>query len=129
MLPVRHIAWLIVVLASLLSACQTTGSGTVKPALITKNTKAAQDALAMAVSKAIGSKVTLAPDSFMTKPSVTIEPASINKRGGRIIDGRSLEMPTHVDLIMMGRKCYVVNRDTGDKTLLEGVSCKAVKAP
>jgi hypothetical protein len=62
----------------------------------------------------------------MARSSVTIEPASVNKRNGQIIDGRSQDMPTHIDLIKIGSDCFVVNRDTGDKYPLKGVSCKAV---
>lgn len=125
-LSAKHIAWLTVIAASLLSACKTTGPTEAKPALITETSQAVQDALTLAVSKAVGSKVTLAPDSFTLNPYVTIEPSSVNKRNGRIIDGRSQDMPTHIDLIMMGRACFVVNRETGDKYPLKGVSCKAV---
>lgn len=122
----KPIASLIVLAAGLLGACKTTATPEPQPALVTKSNQAVQDALTLAVSKAIGSSVTLAPGSFVTKPSVTIEPSSVNKRNGQIIDGRSQEMPTHVDLIKIGSKCFVVNRDTGDKYPLKGVSCKVL---
>lgn len=121
----RHMAWLSLMIASLLAACNTTGDTLSTPAIITENSAEVQKSLATAVSKAIGSKVTLAPESFTTKPFVTIEPKSVNKRNGRIIDGRSMDMPTHVDLMMTGGSCYVVNRDTGAKIMLEGISCKS----
>ena len=117
-------AWLTVVIASLISACKTTAPVEAVPAIIVETGQAVQDALTLAVSKAVGSKVTLAPDSFMTRPSVTIEPSSVNRRNGQIIDGRSQEMPTHIDLIMIGSGCFVVNRKTGDKYPLKGVSCQ-----
>lgn len=123
-LPFWQITWLAVVAAGLLSACKTTGPAEAKPALVTKTNQAVQDTLTLAVSKAVGSKVTLAPNSFTSRSSVTIEPSSVNKRHGQIIDGRSQEMPTHIDLIMMGQACFVVNRDTGEKFPLKGVSCK-----
>lgn len=125
MRPKRHITWLSVVIASLLAACETTGETLSTPAIITESNAETQATLTAAVSKAVGPKVTLAPESFTAKPSITIEPKSVNKRDGRIIDGRSMEMPTHVDLIMTGESCYVVNRDTGDKVMLDGVNCKA----
>lgn len=112
--------------AAVLGACKTTITPQAKPALVIKSNQAVQDALTLAVSKAIRSSVTLAPGSFTDRPSVTIEPSSVNKRNGQIIDGRSQEMPTHVDLIKIGSKCFVVNRDTGDKYPLKGVSCKAI---
>ncbi|MEP3890875.1 MAG: hypothetical protein ABJN69_10425 [Hellea sp.] len=122
--PFGQIAWLAVIAAGLLSACKTTGPTEAKPALIAKTNQAVQDTLTLAVSKAVGSKVTLAPNSFTSSPSVTIEPSSVNKRNGQIIDGRSQEMPTHIDLIMMGSACFVMNRGTGEKYPLKGVSCK-----
>ena len=122
----KPITSLAVAAASLLGACKTTVTPQAQPALVIKSNQAVQDALTLAVSKAIGSSVTLAPDSFVARPSVTIEPPSVNKRNGRIIDGRSLDMPTHVDLIKIGSKCFVVNRDTGEKYPLKGVSCKAI---
>jgi len=93
---------------------------------MTDTTLKAREVMALTASKAVGSKVTLAPDSFTIKPSVTIEPSSVNKRNGKIIDGRTMEMPTHIDLIMIGRKCYVVNRGTGEKYPVKGVKCKPV---
>lgn len=124
MFSAKHMVWFTLLSAALLSACKTTPNTDASPALLTRMDKSAQDALTAAVSKAVGSKVTLAQDSFMTKPSVTIEPASVNKRNGRIIDGRTLERPSHVDLMMMGNDCYVVNRETGEKISVQGVDCK-----
>lgn len=120
----KHMARLALIAAALLAACKTTATTESQPALLTRMDQTAQDVLTQAVSKAIGSKVTLAPDSFMTKPSVTIEPASVNKRNGKIIDGRSLDMPSHIDLMMMGNACYVMNRETGVKFPVKGLSCK-----
>jgi len=123
-LPLKSITRLTVIAASLLAGCKTMANSEARPALLTRMDQSAQEGLTQAVSKAIGSKVTLAPDSFMAKPSVTIEPRSVNKRNGRIIDGRSLERPTQVDLMMMGESCYVMNRTTGEKYPVEGISCK-----
>ncbi|WP_026942433.1 hypothetical protein [Hellea balneolensis] len=120
----KYFALLTLLVTAMISACKTTAGAEPRPALLTRMDQTAQDTLTQAVSKAIGSKVTLAADSFMTKPSVTIEPASVNKRNGRIIDGRTLERPSHVDLMMMGAECYVMNRETGEKIMLEGVDCK-----
>jgi len=111
-------------MASLLAACKTTQAAEPKLAITTDSSVKARKALALAASKAVGSNVTLAPDSFTTKPTVTVEPASVNKRNGNIIDGRTMEMPTHIDLIMEGRKCYVMNRTTGKKFPIEGVDCQ-----
>lgn len=120
----KHMVWFSLLSAVFLAACKTTPSPEASPALLTQMDEGAKDALTLAVSKAVGSNVTLAPDSFMKKSSVTIEPASVNKRDGRIIDGRTLERPSHVDLIMMGNNCYVVNRETGEKVSVQGVDCK-----
>lgn len=114
---------------TLLAACETLQMNDGKPALMTDSSPKAREALTLAASKAVGSKVTLAPDSFMLKSSVTIEPASVNKRNGRIIDGRTLEMPTHIDLIMADGKCYVVNRKTEERHLVEGVNCRLADIP
>lgn len=124
--PVKHITWAVLIIAGLLTACKTTRTQDGKPALLTDTDSNARQLLALAASKAVGSKVTLAPDSFTAKPSVTIEPASVNKRNGKIIDGRTMEMPTHIDLMMMGRNCYLVNRSTGEKYPVKGVKCRPV---
>lgn len=120
----KHLAKFALIGAGLLTGCQTTNSSEPQKALLTRMDQNVQQALTLAISKAVGSKVTLAPDSFMTKPSVTIAPASVNRRNGQIIDGRSLEMPTHIDLMMMGKSCYVVNRSTGQKYPVKGLNCK-----
>lgn len=125
----KQITWAILLITSLLAACKTTQAQEAKPAIMTDTSSEARKIMALAASKAVGSNVTLAPDSFRAKPSVTIEPASVNKRNGRIIDGRSMEMPTHIDLIMMGRECYVLNRTTGEKYPVKGVRCKPVSIP
>lgn len=114
------------VVAAVLGACTTTSAPSAEPALVTESNQEVQEALTMAVSKAIGSSVKLAPSSFTARPSVTIEPSSVNKRNGQIIDGRSREMPTHVDLIKMGADCFVVNRNTGAKYEVKGVSCRVL---
>lgn len=119
----KHLAKLALIGAGLLTGCQTTNSSEPQKALVKRMDKNMQQALTLAVSKAIGAKVTLAPDSFMTKPSVTIAPASVNRRNGQIIDGRSMEMPTHIDLMMMDKSCYVVNRSTGQKYPVKGLNC------
>lgn len=125
----KQITWAILMIVSLLSACKTTQAQEAKPAVMTDTSSEARKIMALAASKAVGSNVTLAPDSFTVKPSVTIEPASVNKRNGRIIDGRSMDMPTHIDLMMMGRECYVLNRTTGEKYSVKGVRCKPVSIP
>ncbi len=114
---------------TVLSACKTTQARDPQPAIITDKSSKARQLLEVATSKAVGSNVSLAPDSFTVKSSVTIEPASVNKRNGKIIDGRTMEMPTHIDLIMMGRNCYVLNRTTGKKIPVKGVRCKAISTP
>jgi len=124
MVSTKHIAKIAVIAASLLTACKTTASSEPQRAVLTHTDQAVQESLTAAISKALGAKVTLAPDSFMSKSSVTIEPASVNKRNGQIIDGRSQDMPTQIDLMMMGKNCYVVNRGTGQKYKVEGLSCK-----
>lgn len=121
----RLLVRLSVLISGLLAACTTTQTSEPIAAIISQPTAQTQKALTLAVSKAVGSKVTLAPDSFTAKPSITIEPPSVNKRNGQIIDGRSLEMPTHIDLMMMGKDCFIVNRATGNKYPLTGVTCKA----
>jgi len=119
----KHLTW------AAISACKTTQTQEPKPAIVTDTSPKSLEIMSLAASKAVGSNVTLAPDSFTLKPSVTIEPASVNKRNGKIIDGRTMEMPTHIDLMMVGRKCYLVNRTTGDKYPVKGVKCKLFSAP
>lgn len=119
--------WVAMVLsAALLSGCKTMANETPIPALLAQTDSQIITQLETVISKAMdGRKIALAPDSLMDKSYIAINPPSVGRRNGMIIDGRSMERPDHFDLMMAGRTCYLVHRQTGEKYKLKNMPCVA----
>ncbi len=113
-------------LTPLLGSCETVADTTPVAAMLERTDAKILTRLENTISKAMdGKSVNLPTDSLMTQSYIAIDPPSVGRRNGRIIDGRSMERPDHFDLMMAGRKCYLVHRQSGAEYPLKNMPCVA----
>ena len=105
----------------LTGACQTTQIGVPEtPAVLENSDSETLAQIKSVLAAAIGrANVELGPGDLTKSSTISVLPPPLASR-----EDRSMAMPVIFDLKLSGKKCYAVQRDTGDAFSL-GVPCRA----
>jgi hypothetical protein len=113
------IATVIVLSAALTGACQSTAQPA--PAVLAHADDATMARLKAALAKEMGrSPIELGPGDPTQSPVISVLPLPPGP-----LEDRSLAKPTIFRLEIEGQTCILVRDDTGERIVVEGVSCKA----
>lgn len=124
MIPGHLIVRAVIMCSALLTACQTTAAQQPISATLADMDSKTMNKLSEVLSKAMdGRHVKLDAEKLIGQKTISVPPAKLALEGGQPIDGRSMAMPTHFDVMMSGRKCYLQRRDTGETYKLGGIAC------
>ena len=105
----------------LTAACQS-ASPAATPASLADASVETIDRLRKQIADALGrDHVTFGQADLTQSSTVTVVPAPLGP-----METHSTAMPIRFDLILDGEICYAVQRDTGDKTALSDVPCRAI---
>lgn len=106
--------------ALLLGACQ--HSAATVPAVLVDASDETMDALKSHLAGAMGvNRVTLGAGDPTVQPQVSVLPPPLGE-----YETRSPARPTQFNLLLIGEACYAEHEDTGEKTELTGVRCRAL---
>ncbi len=109
---------LLLVASLLLASCQSD-----QPA--TRADAASLAGLSEAVSKLLGSKVTLGADAFLDTNEVLLEPAKQSSLAGdRPMTGRLTGAPERMQLFIRNKRCYLVHVNSGKLEYVQTRLCK-----
>ncbi|MGX9463069.1 hypothetical protein ACWXWU_17810 [Shewanella sp. A14] len=104
----------------------TGGAGRAVPALITSPNRASVDELQTAIASLLNTDHVMIAQSAFTDTSVlSIEPAMHKDNHGRLLMGRSTEMPESVQLFIKGDTCLLEHAKSGQRRILKVVTCRA----
>ena len=105
----------------LTAACQSAATAAVPASLIDDSAETI-DNLKKQIATALGrDHVTFGQADLTSSSTLTVVPAPLSPR-----ETHSTAMPIRFDLILDGDTCYAVRRDTGEKTVLADVPCRAL---
>ncbi len=118
MARLKYGAWAAAVVAMLSAGCQTTtANSTPVNAVLSAPSAKTLAKINDAVSKALGGRtVTLAENILTTDSQLVMDP--------KFVESRSVQRPDHFALMMAGKSCYLVHRESGAKLPLSRVKCR-----
>lgn len=97
-----------------------------QPALIVAPDARTSAQLSEAANRLLGAgKVTLAPEAFTKRSTLSFAPAIRNTPKGRLATGRVVQLPRELRLLRIGRRCELQNVKNQRTEKLPGVRCKA----
>jgi hypothetical protein len=113
---------------AIFASCTTLAAKGDVAALVVNPSAATRAELMSLISKALdGAPVTLADDAFTRDSTVIIERARITNAQGLRLQGRELQPPAHFKLVKSGRRCVLVQEETGKRSSLRTTRCKAAQ--
>ena len=90
------------------------------PAVITEDTPAVRARLKSELGAIVGrANIEFGPGDFTTSSRITVLPPPSGP-----LQGRNPAMPQIFDLVVKGEHCYAVDRETGAKHHLVGLTCQ-----
>ncbi|WP_375206448.1 hypothetical protein [Hyphococcus sp.] len=111
---------MILAAAALSGGCQTVSTKT--PAVLTQDDAQTLDQVKSVLAAALGrASIDLGPGDLTESSVISVLPPPLASR-----EDRSLARPVIFDIMMSGKACYAVRRDTGDAYEL-GVPCKSTR--
>ena len=111
-----------------LGACQTLPPIKGTPALLSNTSAEILAELTEVISGALhGVRVTLAPDTLTTSPTVIIERAGHSSLGGDPMIGRKMDRPDHFSLSLSNGHCVLTHDETDTHYALAHAKCKAME--
>ena len=105
--------------------CQTFGSNVDMPARIVNPDDASRAALQNAVNSAFGTNVTLADNALTDSSLLTIERNPRPTMDNPNPQGRNMEMPFQLRLVINGTDCVLVDQRNNARYILANTSCEA----
>ena len=109
----------------LASGCQTVNTDNDRPARIMNADAGSRAALQAAVSEALGTEVMLADTALTDSSWLTIERWPAGTMDDPVPQGRILEKPTQLRLVINGSNCILIDQRDGMRYVLENTSCEA----
>ena len=118
----RHV---VTVTVLVLSACQMTSAQTAKPAVLMNPGAEVRQELRLAIVTLTGfSSVSLSESDLTQSSELVIERKHQRDGKGELIQGRDLEMPHRLQLVLQDGQCWLQHLGSGKKQLLKVVQCK-----
>lgn len=110
----------------LLGACQIPAAKAEKDALLANPGIEAKQELTTLIASLTGYSSVRLSDKDLTETSyLTIERNHQSDNKGNLLQGRDIEMPHRFQLILQDQACWLVYQNTGQRSLLSKVQCKA----
>ena len=109
----------------MLSGCQTFDVDDDRPARIVDPDTESRAALQAAVNEALGTEVMLADTALTDSSWLTIERWPAGTMDNPVPQGRILEKPTQLRLVINGSNCILIDQRDGLRYMLENTSCEA----
>lgn len=110
----------------LLAACATPAAQPERPAVIVNPTESRTELLDVLRQALNGRPLTIADDALTQDSLLIIERARPSGPGGRLLDGRELEMPERFRLVTNTSTCTLIHERTRRSWMLRTARCKAI---
>jgi hypothetical protein len=108
-----------------LSACQMISAQTTKPAVLVNPGIEAREELNQAIVAITGfSHVSLSTSDLTQSSDLVIERKHQRDGHGELLQGRDLEMPQRIQLVLQDGQCWLQQLSSGKRQLLKLAQCK-----
>lgn len=120
-----HLARLIMA-AMTIAGCSAPQLNPDVPALRTSDSAASKTEIEQILATAMnGRSVTIAEDALMQRSTLILEQETQQRIGSPREPGRNYGRPDHFQLVLDGRRCFLVHEETGLRWMLKETTCEA----